>query len=563
MPPQSLTFSSQSDHPMPPSPSPNLDRDYSAHLGEAHLVVGVDGRILKSDPAADEMLEAESGSLISRPISLRIHPKDRRRFALEWQRIASTPSSSTRFSGSFWGLGGTIREVHCSLENRIDDPAIAGILVNARDASDQIRLVAALHAQARTDALTGLPNRLAFEEHLAGALASPTESPVSLAMIDIDHFKLVNDSLGHRAGDDLIREVAVRIRNVARGNDVVARLGGDEIVVLSPLTDLDSAEMLAARIQAALRAPLSISGTELHVTASIGVACTANSTSIQDDLLRNADVAMYAAKRQGPGVVARYDARMVAEATDRLALQSEMHRAINQNEFAVHYQPIVLAETRKVASYEALVRWPRADGMVLPEGFIPTAESSGLIHDLGDRVLELIVADLAATTVKVLPRVWMNLSGQALMRRNCASRILAAVGEHGVALDRLGVEVTESVLMGDVALVERNLTQLRDHGMSVSLDDYGTGWASLSAIKRFPIDVVKIDRTFTAGLTTNALDRAIVRGVAEIGRVLRLEVVAEGVETEEQAWIAQDLGCTELQGYRYGAAAPLSTLPSL
>jgi EAL domain-containing protein (putative c-di-GMP-specific phosphodiesterase class I) len=157
----------------------------------------------------------------------------------------------------------------------------------------------------------------------------------------------------------------------------------------------------------------------------------------------------------------------------------------------------------------------------------------------------------------------MNLSGQALMRRNCASRILAVAGEQGVSLDRLGVEVTETVLMGDVSIVERNLTQLRDHGMSVSLDDYGTGWASLSAIKRFPIDVVKIDRTFTAGLTTNALDRAIVRGVAEIGRVLRLEVVAEGVETDEQAWIAQDLGCTELQGYRYGAAAPLSTLPSL
>jgi diguanylate cyclase (GGDEF)-like protein len=542
---------------------PSLLQDYSAHLGEAHLVVGVDGRILKSDPAADEMLESESGSLINRPISLRIHPKDRRRFSLEWQRIATTPGSSTRFSGSFWGLGGTVREVHCSLENQIDNPNIAGIFVTAREASDQIRLVAALHAQARTDALTGLPNRLSFEEHLAGALASPTESPVSLAMIDIDHFKLVNDSLGHRAGDELIREVAVRIRDVVRAIDTVARHGGDEIVVLSPLTDLDEAEMLAARIQAALRAPLSIGGTEIHVTASIGVACTANSSGAQDDLLRNADVAMYAAKRQGPGVVTRYDARMVAEATDRLALQSELHRAIEQHEFTVHYQPIVRAETRKITSYEALVRWPRAAGMVLPEGFIPTAESSGLIHDLGDRVLELIVADLCATSVKILPRVWMNLSGQALMRRNCASRILAVASEQGVSLDRLGVEVTETVLMGDVSIVERNLTQLRDHGMSVSLDDYGTGWASLSAIKRFPIDVVKIDRTFTAGLTTKALDRAIVRGVAEIGRVLRLEVVAEGVETDEQAWIAQDLGCTELQGYRYGAAAPLSTLPSL
>ena len=155
----------------------------------------------------------------------------------------------------------------------------------------------------------------------------------------------------------------------------------------------------------------------------------------------------------------------------------------------------------------------------------------------------------------------MNLSGQTLMRRNAATKILAAASERGVALDRLGVEVTESVLMGDLAVVERNLVQLRDHGMSVALDDYGTGWASLAAIKRFPIDVVKIDRTFTAGLATNALDRAIVRGVAEIGRVLRLEVVAEGVETQEQAWIATDLGCTTLQGYRYGAASPLAALP--
>ena len=557
MPAQNLTFSSDVDHALPPNPA----NDYSHYLGEAHLIVWADGRILKADTAAEEMLEADSGALIDRPISLRIHPKDRRRFSLEWQRIASAPGSSTKFSGSFWGLGGTIREVHASLENQIDNPSIAGIVLIARDASDQIRLVAALHSQARTDALTGLPNRFSFEERLAGALASPTESPLSLAMIDIDNLKLVNDSLGHRAGDELIREVGVRIRDVVRGVDMVARHGGDEIVVLSPFTDLDEAEILAARIQAALRSPLSIGGTEIYVTVSIGVACTSNSAGIQDELLRNADVAMYAAKRQGPGVVARYDALMGAEDTDRLTLQSEMHRAIDQNEFVVHYQPIVRADTHKVVSYEALVRWPRADGMVLPEGFIPTAESSGLIHNLGDRVLELIVADLAATNVEVLPRVWMNLSGQALMRRNCATRILAAVGEQGVALERLGVEVTETVLMGDVAHVERNLTQLRDHGMSVSLDDYGTGWASLSAIKRFPIDVVKIDRTFISELTTKALDRAIVRGVAEIGRVLRLEVVAEGVETAEQAWIAQDLGCTELQGYRYGAASPLSSLP--
>jgi EAL domain-containing protein (putative c-di-GMP-specific phosphodiesterase class I) len=155
----------------------------------------------------------------------------------------------------------------------------------------------------------------------------------------------------------------------------------------------------------------------------------------------------------------------------------------------------------------------------------------------------------------------MNLSGHALMRRNCASRILAAVGERGIELDRLGVEVTETVLMGDAGIVERNLSTLRDHGLAVALDDYGTGWASLSAIKRFPIDVVKIDRTFTADLTTNALDRAIVRGIAEIGRVLHLEVVAEGIETDEQAWIAADLGCTELQGYRYGRASAISDLP--
>ncbi|MFM7270926.1 MAG: putative bifunctional diguanylate cyclase/phosphodiesterase [Actinomycetes bacterium] len=427
--------------------------------------------------------------------------------------------------------------------------------------ADQSRLVAALHAQARTDALTGLPNRLAFEERLADALARPLAGPVSLAMLDIDHFKLVNDSLGHRAGDDLIREVAVRVRDAVRGQDTVARLGGDEIVVLSPATDLDQAEILAARIQSLLRAPVQVGGTEVHVTASIGVACTAGTDVDGDDLLRDADVAMYAAKRRGPGEVARYDAGMVADAVDRLALQGELHRAIEQREFAVHYQPIVHAESGELASYEALVRWPRPEGTVLPEGFVPAAEATGLIHDLTDRILDLVVTDLAATDARRLPRVWMNLSGQTLMRRNAASKILAAASERGIALDRLGVEVTESVLMGDLAVVERNLVQLRDHGMSVALDDYGTGWASLAAIKRFPIDVVKIDRTFTAGLATNALDRAIVRGVAEIGRVLRLEVVAEGVETQEQAWIATDLGCTSLQGYRYGAASPLATLP--
>lgn len=427
--------------------------------------------------------------------------------------------------------------------------------------ADQTRLVAALHAQARTDALTGLPNRLAFEERLTDALALPHAAPVSLAMLDIDHFKLVNDSLGHRAGDDLIREVAVRVRDAVRTQDTVARLGGDEIVVLSPATDLDQAEMLAARIQSVLRTPVTLAGTEVHVTASIGVACTDDLEVTGDDLLRNADVAMYAAKRRGPGEVARYDAGMVADALERLALQSELHRAIEQQEFAVHYQPIVRAESGEVASYEGLVRWPRPDGTVLPEGFVPAAEATGLIHDLTDRILDLVVADLAATDATRLPRVWMNLSGQSLMRRNAASKILAAVSERGVALDRLGVEVTESVLMGDLAVVERNLVQLRDHGMAVALDDYGTGWASLAAIKRFPIDVVKIDRTFTAGLATNSLDRAIVRGVAEIGRVLHLEVVAEGVETQEQAWIATDLGCTALQGYRYGHASPLAALP--
>jgi diguanylate cyclase (GGDEF)-like protein/PAS domain S-box-containing protein len=546
-------------------PTPGLDPALAsaldADLQEVVIVTGTDGRVRSVTPSVERVLGIAAHGLVDRMVAAIVHPSDRRRFALEWHRVAASPGASGRFSGRIVTGPGAVREVEVRCTNRVDVPDVGGIVLSVRDSTDQTRIVAALHAQARTDALTGLPNRLAFEERLARALATPTESPVALTMLDIDRFKIVNDSLGHRAGDALIREVGVRIRDAVRNTDTVARLGGDEFVVLSPMTDLDEAEFLAARIQSVFRTPVTVGTTEIHVSASIGVACTSTSVGVHDDLLRDADVAMYEAKRRGPGEVARYDAGMVAAAQEHLELQGELHRAIQQGEFVVHYQPIVRAADGELASYEALVRWPRLDGTVLPEGFIPVAEASGLIHDLSDRILHLIADDLTATPRSVLPRAWMNLSGHSLMRRNCASRILAAVGERGIELDRLGVEVTETVLMGDPGIVERNLSTLRDHGLAVALDDYGTGWASLSAIKRFPIDVVKIDRTFTAGLTTNALDRAIVRGIAEIGRVLHLEVVAEGIETDEQAWIAADLGCTELQGYRYGRASALRDLP--
>jgi diguanylate cyclase (GGDEF)-like protein/PAS domain S-box-containing protein len=547
--------------PTRPSLDPALATAIGSDLQEVVIVAGTDGRVRSVTPSVQRVLGLEAEQLSDRNLAAYVHPSERRRFALEFGRVAASAGATGRFSGRIvTGLSRT-RAVEVRLVNRVHTPDVGGVVLSVRDATDQTRIMAALHAQARTDALTGLPNRLAFEERLARALATPTESPVALTMLDVDRFKIVNDSLGHRAGDALIREVGVRIRDAVRGTDTVARLGGDEFVILSPMTDLDEAEFIAARIQNVLRTPVSIDGTEIHVSASIGVACTSTSVGGNDDLLRDADVAMYEAKRRGPGEVARYDAGMVAAAQDHLILQGELHRAIQQGEFAVHYQPIVRAADGGLASYEALVRWPRADGTVLPEGFIPVAEASGLIHDLGDRILHLIADDLNATPRSVLPRAWMNLSGHALMRRNCASRIIAAVGERDIELDRLGVEVTETVLMGDSGVVERNLSTLRDHGLAVALDDYGTGWASLSAIKRFPIDVVKIDRTFTAGLTTNSLDRAIVRGIAEIGRVLHLEVVAEGIETDEQAWIAADLGCTELQGYRYGRASALRDLP--
>ena len=537
-------------------------RSLVKHASEYTLVFDAEFNLAYVSPS---VVEATAGTLRSGSEVIQkemIHPDDYSRTEHEFGELVAAPMGTTRrieFRLRLGGETGTFRWVDAIVTNLLDDPDVAGVVVNAQDVTERHEHNDRLDYLANHDALTELPNRFAFEGRLASRLAARDETGRSLAIcfIDLDHFKRVNDSLGHRAGDELLRVMAHRICHVVGGDVFVARLGGDEFVVLADDTDLDAAEVMAGRLLYAISQDVFLGSTRIHVDASVGVNVTDTATvSDPQEFMRDVDVAMYEAKRRGRAQIVRFDVALRERAQSRLELETAVRRAVAGNELRVHYQPLVAAVGGAVVGLEALVRWQHPTrGLLLPKDFLDVAAQSGLSARIEEAVLECVFADLESDAD--LPRVWVNLSALELSRPRHARRITTAAIEADVSLERLGFEVTETVLAADTDIVRENLSWLRDRGARIALDDYGTGYASLANLRQLPVDELKIDQSLISGMPSEPFDRAVVGAITEIARSLGLGLVAEGIETEEQATMAREFGIATLQGYLFARPGAL------
>jgi diguanylate cyclase (GGDEF)-like protein/PAS domain S-box-containing protein len=426
--------------------------------------------------------------------------------------------------------------------------------------------------QALHDTLTGLPNRALLEDRLVHGLAGSRRrgSQLGVMFLDIDQFKMVNDSLGHSAGDDLLKHAAERITAAIRPGDTVARFGGDEFVVVCDDVSEIETEHVAERVLEALSRPWHLGSQEMHVTASLGIA-VADDHATPESLLRDSDSAMYRAKERGRGRIELFDEALRLNAKRRLATASALHRALEREEFVVQYQPVVDLTTGAMVSAEALVRWKHPEhGMVTPDEFISLAEETGLIVPIGARVLEQACVDLAewhraaeSMELKSDFSVAVNLSVRQMLAPGIADLVADALARTGIRAGDLCLELTESVFMEDVDYFGRTLASLKDLGVDLSIDDFGTGYSSLSYLKRFPVDGVKVDRAFVDGLGTDPHDTALVAAIVAMASALDLQVTAEGVETHEQLLGLKTLGVPRAQGFylaRPMAAASIARL---
>ena len=425
--------------------------------------------------------------------------------------------------------------------------------------SDARRASAEAHLQhlALHDPLTGLPNRAGLTLQLEATFAEPSARPVAL-FVDLDHFKAVNDSLGHAAGDELLIVVAERLRSAVRDTATIARLAGDEFVVLDALGDAEHATTMAERLLEVLTAPVVLQGLEIMVSASIGAA-VADGEETPERLLRHADIAMYRAKSRGRNCWELHDPASTDPAADRLLLLGELRRGIDSSELRLHYQPRMDLRTGRAAGVEALVRWAHpVRGLLPPAEFIEVAEESGLVRQLGAWVLNEAVAQAARwQDVDGLSlEMAVNLSPRQLADPELLGVVTAALTRHSLDPAALTLEITETALMDDPDAALTTLTALEALGVGLAVDDFGTGYASLTYLKRFPVDELKIDRSFVAGLGTDRGDSAIVTSCVQLAHAVGIRAVAEGVETDTQRLALLDLHCDFAQGYYY--APPLT-----
>jgi diguanylate cyclase (GGDEF)-like protein/PAS domain S-box-containing protein len=407
------------------------------------------------------------------------------------------------------------------------------------------------------DALTGLPNRMLARQRFTHTLAAARREGrcVAVMCLDLDRFKSINDSYGHDMGDKALQVVARYLTETVREDDIVTRQGGDEFqVIVADDTQLTATIALAQKILAGLRKELVIDGQQITVTSSIGIAVSLTDGESFDELVRNADTALFRAKEIGRDNYAFFTERMDAEIRDKLAIQGQLRGAIARDEFEVHYQPQVCLKTGAMVGAEALLRWGSAVlGKVPPNRFIPLAEEYGLVNSIGEWVLESVCAQMKVWHDQGLGeiKVAVNLAAGQFANDATVPYVESTLRKFGVSPEYLGLEITEGTVMGDPNKAVAALRRLKDIGVSISLDDFGTGYSSLSYLKRFPIDVLKIDKSFVDDVTTNSADAAIALSVISLAHNLNMRVIAEGVETREQVQFLAERGCDEMQGYYF------------
>lgn len=479
----------------------------------------------------------------------------------------STPilSHERKVLGTFALYSQTVRSP-TTIETQLIEMAtqLAGIAIERQHTEKRIRFMG------DHDALTGLPNRILLEDRLRQAIlyAQRYKRLVTVVFLDLDKFKLVNDSLGHSAGDELLKTVAQRMLDCVRRTDTVVRLGGDEFVIIlfDQPTNLDGITPAVHKIQEAILQPIQLSGHTLHVTCSIGLATYPADGHDTDTLLCNADAAMYRAKELGRNSYQFYTSEMNNKVQGKLAMQDGLRNALNHNEFLLLYQPQVDLQSGRIIGVEALIRWQHPTlGIVSPVKFIPQAEETGLIVPIGDWVIHTACRQNKAWQDAGRPPITMsvNISARQFIERDLIGRVRNALQESGLDPMYLELELTESLIMQDLQQAVSKMKELQAMGIRLSIDDFGTGYSSLAALKSFPIDRLKIDQSFVRDLPANENDRAIATAVISLGHKLNLKVIAEGVETEEQKIFLRENGCDEMQGYLFSKAVSAEQISRL
>ena len=535
----------------------------------AIALLDLEGFFTEVNPAVEKLLGYDGAGLIGRPWNAFAPPEDRDETVRIIAQLRSSERDSVTAEQRFVRHDGRVLWTSMTI-SRVHDPAgSAGLIVMLQDITERRALEAQLTWQAYHDPLTNLANRALFRERVNHALSqrSGQSGSVAVLFLDLDDFKTINDSMGHAVGDQLLFEVGRRLLNATRGCDTVARLGGDEFAILiDNVRAAGDCVRVAERILESMQQPVHLEGADVIVNSSIGIVRDAGDESA-DDILRNADVAMYNAKQRGKGRHSLFEPGMHDKAVERLRLQTDLRTAIEQNEITLMFQPIVTLEDGRPCGFETLARWTHAEfGPVSPATFIPLAEETGMIVPLGCTILRQACQE--AVRWNALPGLeeplglTVNLSGRQLEEIAVVAHVRDALAESGLDPARLTLEITESALVHNSETMRERLCQLKELGIALAIDDFGTGYSSLSYIQQFPVDMLKIDRSFVEGLgRTTGTDAALARTIIALGASLQLRTIAEGIEVEAQRAILRELGCELGQGYLYARPMPASDVP--
>jgi diguanylate cyclase (GGDEF)-like protein/PAS domain S-box-containing protein len=534
-------------------------------------VLNGEGSIQYVGPSVERVLGWAPEERVGRSAFELIHPDDARAAQVAFARLREEPGPGTPFEFRHAHRDASWRVLEAVPNNLLQDPAVRGIVMTLRDVTDRRRAEEALRESqerlahdALHDALTGLPNRILFMERLEARIAGEhrrREELFGVLFLDLDRFKIVNDSLGHLAGDLLLTAIARRLELCLRPGDIVARLGGDEFTVLLHHLDHEQdAIRIADRIAHSLSAPFNLNGHDVFTSASIGIALSSTGYRAAEDCLRDADTAMYRAKSAGKARYEVFDRSMHAHAVSLLQLETDLRHAVTRGEFFLEYQPILCLSDDCLVGVEALLRWRHPErGVVGPDQFLPLAEETGLMLPIGRWAMTMACRQMRRWKERHPDHpelaVNINVSARQFDRPGLVAEVAEALAQSGLAPSALKLEITESILMANAAASAAVLDRLRRLGVQVQIDDFGTGYSSLSYLHRFRVDTLKIDRSFVAGLTTEGESREIVRTILTLGRNLGVDIVAEGVETEAQRETLRALGCRYVQGFLF--ARPL------
>ena len=565
--------------PLPGGASPRLAA-VMEHVSDTIGVFDSLGRITYMNGAGRAVLAPSGACVFVDDLSDGLHPDDRALLTSQFAECRDTPGSvvslqvRVRVRRPSTVMPETWRSMDGTMTNRLDDPAVAGIILLLADVTAQRAYESLLVHQALHDPLTELPNRLVLLDRTAQALRRGNRHPGRPAVLffDLDRFKVLNDTLGHAYGDRLLVAVAERVQELLRDEDTLARFGGDEFAVLCEDVYTDGeAAVIAQRILSAFERPFHVNGQDVFLSTSVGVALAEGATTDPNQLVSDADAAMYRAKELGRGRCEIFDAPLRRRLRRRLVVETALHEALPRNEFEVHYQPVFTAEGQKPVGVEALVRWRQGGELVSPAEFIPVAEEAGLIIGIDEFVLESACRQLGEWDMSGAPglHVSVNLSPRHLASQSLVGQVSGVLRRTGVDPSRLILEVTESSFVSDLAGAQTALHALRDLGISVGVDDFGTGFSSLSYLRDLPVNILKIDRSFVSPLDDQdpdrgvMRDRAVVRAIVELAHSLGLRTVAEGVETSEQLSILVGLGCDYAQGFHLQRPGPPEEITAL